>query len=97
MATMYAGRIVELAVGGHLYRPPPHTLGLIRAVPHRLRRLLSSFSIPGSPPDLVELPPVVSFTRCAFASERCKQEEPELVEGWPESHGSVLELDTGRG
>jgi ABC-type dipeptide/oligopeptide/nickel transport system ATPase component len=36
-------------------------------------------SIPGSPPDLINLPSGCKFhDRCQFASDRCRQEEPEL-------------------
>ncbi|MCB0051759.1 MAG: ABC transporter ATP-binding protein [Caldilinea sp.] len=86
VATMYAGRIVELGTSEDIfYRPRhPYTLGLIRAVPTVSGGFEQLFSIPGSPPDLVELPPGCKFhPRCAFASERCKQEEPELVEVGP--------------
>jgi ABC-type antimicrobial peptide transport system ATPase subunit len=37
------------------------------------------FSIPGSPPDLINLPSGCKFhERCSFATDRCIQEEPEL-------------------
>jgi len=86
VATMYAGRIVELGSSDDIfYRPRhPYTLGLIRAVPTVFGGFEQLFSIPGSPPDLVDLPPGCKFhPRCAFATERCKQEEPELVEVGP--------------
>lgn len=82
VATMYAGQIVELCDVYEAFSRPrhPYTLGLIRAVPtlHGGAEALSS--IPGSPPDLVEMPPGCKFRpRCPFATERCLQEEPVLT------------------
>lgn len=81
VATMYAGRVVELGASDDIfYRPRhPYTLGLIRAVPTVSGGFEQLFSIPGSPPDLVHLPSGCKFhPRCRFATERCTQEEPEL-------------------
>jgi peptide/nickel transport system ATP-binding protein len=81
VATMYAGRVVELGTSDDIfYRPRhPYTLGLIRAVPTVTGGFEQLFSIPGSPPDLIDLPSGCKFhARCAFATDRCKQEEPEL-------------------
>jgi oligopeptide/dipeptide ABC transporter ATP-binding protein len=36
-------------------------------------------SIPGSPPDLIDLPTGCTFhIRCPYATERCQEEEPKL-------------------
>ena len=81
VATMYAGQVVELgAVGDIFYRPRhPYTLGLIRAVPTVTGGFEELSSIPGSPPDLINLPSGCKFhPRCPFASERCSREEPAL-------------------
>jgi peptide/nickel transport system ATP-binding protein len=54
-------------------------LGLIRAVPTVTGGFEELSSIPGSPPDLVNLPTGCKFhPRCRFATEKCKEEEPEL-------------------
>jgi len=38
------------------------------------------FSIPGSPPDLIDLPRGCKFhPRCPYAIDKCKEEEPPLV------------------
>ncbi|MDP7975219.1 MAG: ABC transporter ATP-binding protein [TACK group archaeon] len=83
---MYAGKVVEKADVFSLYGNPlhPYTLGLLGAFPdiraHR-RRLVS---IPGSPPDLTNLPTGCNFyPRCPYAKDRCKVEEPELREVEP--------------
>ncbi len=81
VATMYAGQVVELGpVEDIFYRPRhPYTLGLIRAVPTVTGGFEELSSIPGSPPDLINLPTGCKFhPRCPFASERCSSEEPGL-------------------
>ena len=80
IGTMYAGRLVELGSSDDIfYRPRhPYTLGLIRAVPTVTGGFEELESIPGSPPDLIDLPSGCKFhPRCTFVSERCKQEEPD--------------------
>ncbi|HXF64789.1 MAG TPA: ABC transporter ATP-binding protein [Caldilineaceae bacterium] len=82
IATMYAGKIVELGTAEDIfYRPRhPYTLGLIRAVPKVTGDFEDLASIPGSPPDLINLPSGCKFhPRCSFATEKCKQEEPPLL------------------
>lgn len=81
VATMYAGRMVELGKTEDIfYRPRhPYTLGLIRAVPTVTGGFEELSSIPGSPPDLIHLPSGCKFhPRCPFATDKCKQQEPEL-------------------
>ncbi len=96
VATMYAGRIVELGeVHDIFYRPRhPYTLGLIRAVPTVTGGFEELASIPGSPPDLVNLPSGCKFhPRCAFATERCKQEEPDLMEVGRDHYAACFHWD----
>jgi peptide/nickel transport system ATP-binding protein len=81
VATMYAGRIVELGSVRDIFYAPkhPYTLGLIKAVPPVAGDLYEISSIPGTPPSLLNLPPGCSFhPRCAYAHERCQQELPPL-------------------
>lgn len=83
VATMYAGELVEVGpVDTMFYRPlHPYTFGLIHAVPTVTAEYRDLFSIPGSPPDLIELPPGCKFhVRCPYATARCKQEEPVLID-----------------
>jgi peptide/nickel transport system ATP-binding protein len=87
VATMYAGAIVELGpVYDIFYRPAhPYTLGLIRAVPTVTGDFQDLVSIPGSPPDLIDLPPGCKFhIRCPYATQRCREEEPRLVPYGPD-------------
>jgi peptide/nickel transport system ATP-binding protein len=83
VATMYAGRMVEIGKTADIfYRPRhPYTLGLIRAVPTVLGGFELLASIPGSPPDLINLPSGCKFhPRCPFATDKCKAEEPDLLD-----------------
>jgi peptide/nickel transport system ATP-binding protein len=86
VATMYAGKIVELGdVRDMFYTPKhPYTLGLIEAVPPVAGDLYEIGSIPGGPPSLLQLPTGCSFhPRCAFARERCQVDEPPLYAAGP--------------
>jgi oligopeptide/dipeptide ABC transporter ATP-binding protein len=79
---MYAGKPVESAPTDELfYRPRmPYTVGLLASLP----RLDTDASdplrpIPGSPPQVIDLPPGCPFTpRCPMARAQCREEEPEL-------------------
>jgi len=79
---MYAGRLVEAAATEDLFRTPehPYTEGLLASVP----RLGGTFgtellTIPGSPPDLADLPPGCAFApRCGYATAVCTQSVPRL-------------------
>jgi peptide/nickel transport system ATP-binding protein len=81
VATMYAGRIVELGtVDEMFYRPRhPYTVGLLRAVPPLAGDLVEIGSIPGAPPSLLRLPSGCPFhPRCGYATDRCREDEPPL-------------------
>ena len=91
VATMYAGQIVEMGeVRDTFYRPRhPYTLGLMQAVPSLTAGDSEMTSIPGSPPDLINLPNGCKFhPRCTYATEECEREEPELFAVGPH-HGSA--------
>src|SRR5205823_683893 len=81
VATMYAGKIVELGGVRELFYDPkhPYTLGLIKAVPPVAGELFEIESIAGTPPSLMHLPTGCSFhPRCPYARERCQVDEPPL-------------------
>ena len=83
VAVMYAGRIVEEGDAGEIYAHPqhPYTYGLLNSVP-RLdsARASNLIPIPGSPPDLVDLPPGCSFRpRCHIGRPNCEATIPELT------------------
>jgi oligopeptide/dipeptide ABC transporter ATP-binding protein len=75
---MYAGRLVETAPIGRLFRTPvhPYTRGLIACVP-RVEGTGQLEAIPGSMPGLRAIPSGCRFhPRCAVAEARCASEEP---------------------
>ena len=78
---MYAGRIMEEAPVKELFENPihPYTVGLIASVPKIGSGVKTLPAIPGSVPDLSVMPKGCKFApRCKFATEKCRQEEPEL-------------------
>jgi peptide/nickel transport system ATP-binding protein len=79
---MYAGRMVEKAGRKALYRHPlhPYTDGLLHSFPTLEGPLVRMSGIPGTPPDLREVPPGCVFhPRCSKAWERCLRERPILT------------------
>ncbi len=81
VATVYAGKLVELADVATTFQDPhhPYTIGLINAVPTLKGTKDRLTSIPGSPPDLIDLPTGCKFhPRCPLADQTCKIQEPEF-------------------
>ena len=79
IAVMYSGRIVEEGRVKDVLRGPrhPYTQGLIAASPTLERGRLSP--IPGTVPQLTELPPGCSFEpRCPVRLPECRRAVPEL-------------------
>ncbi len=90
IAVMYGGRIVEKAPTTTLFDDMrmPYTRSLLQSIPKIAdpshTRLVT---IPGRPPDLVNPPKGCRFApRCAYARERCKNEEPELTQANSPDH-----------
>ncbi|PNV79677.1 MAG: dipeptide/oligopeptide/nickel ABC transporter ATP-binding protein [Fervidicoccus sp.] len=83
VAIMYAGRIVEYGSSDIIFNNPyhPYTRLLIKSIP-RLRGPIEKLHyIPGEPPNLISAPPGCKFNpRCPQATERCRKEEPDLIE-----------------
>ncbi|WP_435062353.1 ABC transporter ATP-binding protein [Halobaculum sp. EA56] len=80
---MYAGRAVEKADVESLYYEPkhPYTVGLMGSIPRIGDRRERLDTIPGTMPDLVQLPPGCSFhPRCPYAEEACTKRDPALVD-----------------
>jgi oligopeptide/dipeptide ABC transporter ATP-binding protein len=85
VAVMYAGRIVEEADVLTLFEEPkhPYTMGLIGSVPVLGKVKDQLDVIPGTVPNLIDLPPGCKFApRCRARVENnlelCAREEPEL-------------------
>ncbi len=82
IAVMYGGRLVETAAANELYRAPrhPYTLGLLRSFPSLHGPHTAMTGIPGSPPDLRQLPAGCVFhPRCGYAFDRCSTERPPFT------------------
>lgn len=83
VAVMYAGKMVEYTDVKRLFKNPkhPYTWALLNAIPRMDIEQERLFSIPGVVPDALHFPSGCKFhNRCEFATEKCKIEEPELVE-----------------
>jgi len=86
VAVMYCGQVVELAPVDYIFKPVtdfshPYTEALLTSIP-----TLSSVqterldAIPGSVPHPLDLPTGCRFApRCKYATEKCKEEMPELT------------------
>jgi oligopeptide/dipeptide ABC transporter ATP-binding protein len=90
VAVMYAGRIVEQADVNEQFAHPlhPYTKGLIGSIPILGRVTEHLDVIPGSVPNLVNLPPGCQFApRCRMREQYnlsiCSEVEPDLVEVRP--------------
>jgi len=81
---MYAGFVVEDAMVDSLYEQPrhPYTFSLLRSLPKINEEPgVKLETIEGLPPDLLELPTGCPFVpRCSFAKDKCREENPGLVE-----------------
>ncbi|MCI0385246.1 ABC transporter ATP-binding protein [Streptomyces sp. CNQ085] len=81
IAVMYAGRIVETAPVGELYRRPahPYTRGLLDSIPRLDRKGRELYAIQGLPPSLTSIPAGCAFNpRCPRAQEVCRTDSPPL-------------------
>jgi len=86
VAVMYAGKILELSdVYTIFYNPKhPYTYALIKTIPKLSSIDEELYPIPGSPPDMINLPPGCKFhPRCPYAKEICAEKEPELEQAGP--------------
>lgn len=85
IGVFYAGRLVELAPTAQLLGEPlhPYTRALLAAVPeHAEPRQLRG--IPGSAPSLDQRPQACAYApRCPLATDRSRQQRPELQEVRP--------------
>ncbi len=82
VAVMYAGKIVETSSTRELFDNPrhPYTEALFRALPENVDADRRLYAIPGLPPDLSNPPQGCRFAaRCAYATEECRTQEPELT------------------
>jgi peptide/nickel transport system ATP-binding protein len=83
VAVMYTGDIVELAGVKTIFKEPlhPYTLGLLKAIPEINGSKEELGFIPGTIPDLMNLPPGCKFNlRCSNPLEICFVERPKMKE-----------------
>ena len=83
VVVMYAGRVVEEGTVDDVFAVPrhPYTRGLLAAVPTIASARGGLTPIPGSPPNLLDLPVGCPFhPRCVFAQDRCRTSVPPLRE-----------------
>jgi peptide/nickel transport system ATP-binding protein len=99
IAVMYAGRLVERADASAIFRAPrhPYSLGLLSSFPalHGPRRTMEG--IPGSPPDLRNMPSGCPFhPRCGYAFDRCRTDPPPLLDLDAGTRAAACWLQDGR-
>jgi len=83
LIVMYAGNFVEYADSLSLHKDPkhPYTQGLLRTVPNIELADQKLEGIPGSPPDLLDLPNGCRFwPRCPQVMSMCRKKEPPMIE-----------------
>jgi peptide/nickel transport system ATP-binding protein len=90
IAVMYAGQIVETAPTRTLFAHMrmPYTEGLLKSIPKLEQPSHSRLEIIGGrPPDLINPPLGCKFSpRCPYVQERCRFEEPPLIEAETPGH-----------
>jgi peptide/nickel transport system ATP-binding protein len=82
IAVMYAGRLLEVGAAEEIHHEPshPYTKGLLNSFPSLRGPRRDLAGIPGSPPDLRNLPPGCPFLpRCGYGSAACRQVDMELL------------------
>ncbi len=98
VAVMYLGKIVELAQKRSLFAQPrhPYTQALLSAVPQPVPGVKRQrIVLTGDLPSPAAPPPGCRFhTRCPYAFERCRVEEPAFEEKAP-GHWAACHLDAG--
>ena len=81
VAVMYAGKIVEIGTADEVFYEPahPYTWGLLASMPSMSDSKDELWSIPGSPPDLINPPKGDAFApRNRFAMQIDFEEEPPM-------------------
>jgi peptide/nickel transport system ATP-binding protein len=80
---MYAGRVIERAEVGALFRDPqhPYTIGLLGSIPRLTTEQARLTTIEGMVPNPLAIPAGCRFhPRCPFAVEECLRVDPPLRE-----------------
>ena len=89
VGVMYLGQLVEKCEADEIYTHPlhPYTTGLLSSIPvpnPRLAKAKEKSGLEGDLPSPIDPPAGCHFhTRCPYATERCKEETPQLKEASP--------------
>jgi peptide/nickel transport system ATP-binding protein/oligopeptide transport system ATP-binding protein len=86
VVVMYAGQVAEYTGVDPLFNSPlhPYTVGLLQSIPRLGEQQERLKVIPGVVPNPLNFPPACRFSpRCPLVEERCRTEEPSLVEHSP--------------
>ena len=90
IAVMYAGQIVEQAPTKTLFAKMrmPYTAALVESIPRLENASHTRLNvIAGRPPDLIDPPRGCRFAaRCPYAQDRCREEQPPLIEAEDPGH-----------
>jgi oligopeptide/dipeptide ABC transporter ATP-binding protein len=90
IAVMYAGQIVEQAPTKTLFAKMrmPYTAALVESIPRLENPSHTRLNvIAGRPPDLIDPPRGCRFApRCPYAQDRCREEQPPLIEAEDPGH-----------
>jgi peptide/nickel transport system ATP-binding protein len=82
LGIMYAGRLVEEAKTGEIFRAPrhPYTVHLVSTVP-RIGQVASMRGLEGTPPHLADPPTGCRFhPRCSLATDICRRKSPPMTQ-----------------
>lgn len=83
MLVMYGGIIVESGPTAAVLSDPrhPYTAGLLGCLPYKADNVFQLATIPGTVPDMMDLPGGCPFhARCSYCYERCLEERPPLFD-----------------
>jgi len=89
VVVMYAGQVVETATTKQLFAGPrhPYTEGLMASIPRLDRPAERLYSIPGNVPAATHWPTGCRFhPRCPHAWDKCRREEPPLLDTGTPGH-----------
>ena len=97
VVVMYAGQVVETATTKELFAGPrhPYTEGLMASIPRLDRPAERLYSIPGNVPAATHWPTGCRFhPRCPHAWDKCRSEEPPLLDTGTSGHSARCWLIT---
>ncbi|KAA3642254.1 MAG: ABC transporter ATP-binding protein [Chloroflexi bacterium] len=86
VGVMYAGRLAEMGTAEEIFHDPihPYTMALMSSFPSTVGEKTDLVLLPGEPPDLLNPPTGCRFhPRCPYATDVCKEEQPEFKEHSP--------------